>query len=225
MYLPLHMLGLGLYTCIASNNSGLSLTVLQEEELSQSIDISAYNFFDGKLFVVWQWTWLEEEEQSDEPQSKSDIDSSKTLPGDSSPESSSDSEDEVPAITHSVVFKCIGAHKEFHYQELLALAAKKIRDGEIVPVRLREEPNNPKDSRAIAFQCKVRDEWERIGYVVHEALDAVHEALREKKILQVRFDWVKYVVHFRERGWYAGIIINKNGDWPQSVLQCRAKTF
>lgn len=91
---------------------------------------------------------------------------------------SSDSDaDVIPAITHSVVFKCIGAQKEIHYQEILALVAKKIKQGETVPVRVQKEPSNPVDSRAIAFECKVNDKWERIGYVVHEALDAVHEAI------------------------------------------------
>ena len=42
----------------------------------------------------------------------------------------------IPAITHSVVFKCIGATKEMCYQELLALANRRMRNGEIVPVRL-----------------------------------------------------------------------------------------
>ncbi len=67
--------------------------------------------------------------------------------------------------------------------ELLALAAKKRREGEPVPVRIQEEPNNPVDARAIAFMCKVTDQWERIGCLVREALDAVHEAMGHKKIL------------------------------------------
>ncbi len=110
------------------------------------------------------------------------------------------------------------------YQDVLALAAKKRREGETVPVRIQEEQNNPVDVRAIAFMCKVNDQWEKIGYVVCEALDAVHEAMGHKKILQVCFDWVKYSVQFRNRGWYAGIVISKNGEWPQSVLRCHAKT-
>ena len=52
-------------------------------------------------------------------------------------------------ITHSVIFKCVG---DSHSQELLAMAAQK---QEKVEVRLRKEPNNPKDSCAIAFDCKL----------------------------------------------------------------------
>ena len=74
-----------------------------------------------------------------------------------------------PAVMHLVVFKCIEAHKEFHYQEILALVVKKIKQGEPVPVtcRVQKEPSNPVDSRAIAFECRVNDQCERIGYVLH----------------------------------------------------------
>ena len=63
----------------------------------------------------------------------------------------SSSDDDVPAITYSVVFKCIGSHKELHYQEVLSQANKRIREGLIVPVKLQLEPNNQFDSRAIAI--------------------------------------------------------------------------
>ena len=36
-------------------------------------------------------------------------------------------DEEVPTITHSVVFKCIGSHKEHRYQELLSLANKRLK--------------------------------------------------------------------------------------------------
>ncbi len=69
-------------------------------------------------------------------------------------------DDGIPAITHSVVFKCIGAHKEGWYQDVLALAAKKRRERETVPVRVQEEQNNPVDARAIAFMyVVVQSEW------------------------------------------------------------------
>ena len=46
---------------------------------------------------------------------------------------------------------------------------------------LRKEPKNPKDSRAIAFDCKLKNDWELIGYVAKEALNSVHEAIDSKK--------------------------------------------
>jgi len=76
-----------------------------------------------------------------------------------------------PAGMYLVLFKCIGAQKEFHYQEILALVVKTIKQGETVPVtcRVQKEPSNPVDSHAVAFECRVNDQWERIGYVLHEA--------------------------------------------------------
>ena len=64
--------------------------------------------------------------------------------------------DDFPAITHSVIFKCIGVFKDHRYQET-SLVAKKLREGGEVPVKLQKEPKNPVDSRAIAFQCQVHE--------------------------------------------------------------------
>jgi len=68
-----------------------------------------------------------------------------------------------------------------------------LHNKEVVPVQLHKEPENKKDSKAIAFMCKVGTTWERIGYVVKETLDKVHEAMDHGKILTVQFDWVNYV--------------------------------
>jgi len=74
------------------------------------------------------------------------------------------------------------------------------------------------DVRAIAIMCNINHTWERIGYIVKEALDDVHAAIEEKKILNVQFDWIKYVMHFKKPGWYARIMITRNGEWSQTVL-------
>ena len=70
-------------------------------------------------------------------------------------------EDEIPAITHSVTFKCIGSTKEARYQEVLALANQKIRKGETVQVKFQKETDSPFDANAIAFMCKAGIDWER----------------------------------------------------------------
>ena len=69
------------------------------------------------------------------------------------------------------IFKCIGSLKEHRYQELLALAKKKINEGVTVQVSIKKELDNPVDSKAIAFACDVSGTWERIGYVVQESCD------------------------------------------------------
>ena len=166
---------------------------------------------------------MEDEETSESEESSDSDDDNRNF---SSSGSCSDSDiDDLPTITHTVVFKCIGSSKELHYQEILALAAKKLKEGETVPVQLQKEPHNPADANAVAIMCKVCDQWERIGYVVREALGAVHDAIDNNTIVYIQFSWVKYIVYFKNRGWYAGVTICKQGKWPQCVLQCCAKSF
>ena len=40
-----------------------------------------------------------------------------------------DDKNDLPEITHSVVFKCISAHKEIEHQEILALANRNLKNG------------------------------------------------------------------------------------------------
>jgi len=45
---------------------------------------------------------------------------------------SSDTEDDgIPKITHSVIFKSIGVHKEMEYQEIFALANRNSKDSKL----------------------------------------------------------------------------------------------
>lgn len=183
------------------------------------------------VFVVWKWAWLEDAGASD-TNVDSDHDNSghdNCLNPSSDDPLNPDNDNEVevipPIVNHSIVFKCIGSLKEHHYQEILAQVAQKMDNGETVPVKIEKEPNNPCDSHAIAFMCKIGDKWERIGYILREAVETVHEAINNKEILDVHFDWVKYIVFFRDRGWYAGITITRQGEWPRSVCRCSAKTY
>ena len=49
---------------------------------------------------------------------------------------------------------------------------------ESVPVTLVHEPNNPHDSRALAFVCHL-EQPHTIGYVVNEVLDEVHATIEK----------------------------------------------
>ena len=80
-------------------------------------------------------------------------------------------------------------------QETLRLVAFKLKDKKEVVVLMSPEPTNPVDAHAIAFQCKLNDKLHRIGYVLREALDDVHDAFQRKKIVTVQFEWVKYIIH------------------------------
>ena len=62
----------------------------------------------------------------------------------------------------------------------------------------------------------------RIGYIVSEALDTVHDALDNDLITSTDFAWAKYMISWTRSGpgYYAGINITKYGEWPAEVFRC-----
>ena len=112
-----------------------------------------YFSFWGGLGENIQTLWLDSE---DCPQvAIPSIDPSTTSEG-----GSSDASVE-PAGMHLVLFKCIGAQKEFHYQEILALVVKKIKQGETVPVTCRVQKS--KQPSWLPCHCLwVQSEWKHL---------------------------------------------------------------
>lgn len=188
---------------------------INPEEFKLSIDIDGKKLYDDLVFVIWKWSWedaanLTANEESDQQSSEDSLEEDENnLP--ESPQSQS----------HSVVFKCVGVNKTVIAQEVLAESAKKLKKGEPMDVRLRLEPTNPKDSRAIAFDCKQGEKWEPIGYVIKEVLDDVHYAIANKLIICVKFDWIRYITHWSRSGpgWYCGIAVTKRGLWDSKVVK------
>ena len=90
----------------------------------------------------------------------------------------------------------------------------------MIPVRLQPEPNNIRDSKAIAFECCVEDKWSHIGYVVREVLDEVHDAINKGLIIGIEFDWIKYKSNwtYSGPGYFAGFSITKQGFWSNRVI-------
>ena len=185
------------------------------------------------VFIVWDWEWSDSEPDSSESEHEV-VNTYCSTDGDINPFLQSESETEseaasgtaiVPAeLTHTIIFKCMGTNYHPESQNALSKAAELIKKGHDVPIKLSKEPDNIYDSQAIAFQCQLEGHWVRIGYIVREALPSVHKALTEKKIITVRFDWVKYLVTWSKSGpgFYAGIKISLNGEWPKEVWQCRS---
>lgn len=64
-------------------------------------------------------------------------------------------------------------------------------------------------------------------YIVREALDAVHNALEKKLIIDISIDWIKYIVHWSRSspGWYAGVKIIKQGKWPKEAISSVCTLF
>ena len=76
-----------------------------------------------------------------------------------------------------MVFKCLGASRDSHSQRVLQAARDVTAGGRTVSVRMRPEPTNIYDPRAIVFECESE---KKIGYVVTEILEPVHAAILSK---------------------------------------------
>ncbi len=199
---------------------------IEPDEFNRSVTLEdEKKLCDEKVFVIWKWTWENSPEQNTFPSAD---DSTATADEDDGSDQQWE-EDEFTStlITHSVIFKCMGTTKSVRSQEVLSEAATKLKNHETIEVRLRKEPTNPKDSRAIAFDCSLRsNHWDCIGYVVKEALDGVHQATEQCSIVTVNLNWVRYITHWSrcDPGWYCGIKITKKGDWSREVVRC-SSTF
>jgi len=106
-----------------------------------------------------------------------------------------------------------------HAQNILSKVSQLLKNGQQVPVNIYHEPDNPYDAKAIAFKCWINDEWHRIGYIVREALDDVHQAIGNNNIVDVQFSWAKYLIIWMRSGpgYYAGINITRIGFWSREV--------
>ena len=57
-----------------------------------------------------------------------------------------------------------------------------------------------KDARAVVFECKLEDKWQKTGYVGKDILEAVHFAIDNNLVISVKFQWVKYITDWARSG-------------------------
>lgn len=170
------------------------------------------------VFVIWDWLWesFGSDEDTDEYYEDSEL-----VESDTEMESSCSELNSLDTgVIHSVTFKCIGANKDITSQQALEKASELLSCSKPVKVELQPEPHNPKDAQAIAFVCYLDEKPYRIGYVVHEVLEDVHDAIKNKRIISVKFEWIKYITSwYSGPGWFAGIKITRNGRWSDIVIK------
>ena len=85
-----------------------------------------------------------------------------------------------------------------------------MQEGEEVSVKVVPEPDNPFDSRAVSFQCKLAQSWHTIGYVIKELCDSVHAAIYGGNI-NLSIKLLKQLVQVTTLQY-----ITRTGDWPQT---------
>ena len=119
-----------------------------------------------------------------------------------------------------MVFKCIDATRDTEQQRVLKLVHDSLKSGNTVSVKLESEPNNPFDARAIAFMAFIENTWQRIGYVVREVLEHVHDALRNNSIVTIEFAWIKYLLSFPSLDLVIlqPVNITRQGEWSNLVI-------
>ena len=168
--------------------------------------------------MIWEWEESYDDNITHVSETNSIANSSNSL----NSNTDSDATQCSTVVQSTVTFKCIGCQHRTSSQDTLEVVSELLDQGEAVPVNVFPEEENPHDSKAIAFKCWVNNKWKRIGYVVKEARDAVHEARRAGIITQVPFKWAKYKSRFGRSGpgLYAGINITKYGAWGTEVHRC-----
>lgn len=159
------------------------------------------------MFVIWNWESLLPL-QSDEESIKSESQST----------CSSEIDETMPEY-HTVTFKVIGNLREHSYQTTLRKVSEYMYDEKHVEVWLMPEPDNPVDKHAIAFMCSIDDKDQRIGYVVRECLQDVHEALSRGLICKTEFAWCRYRSFRGRLGWYAAVNVTLKGKWSNAVVR------
>ena len=171
------------------------------------------------VLVVWKYKLIQNESETEQERKVVDDDNSVSESTADSNDSEKDLTSSNPCVPHTIVFKCIGAARDTQSQVYLRTARDRMLSGYTVPVRMRPEPTNIVDSRAIVFECELDGKWNKIGYVVSDILDEVHAAISLNLIISVKFKCIKYVTHWTRSGpgYFAGISITKNGPWDRRV--------
>lgn len=203
---------------------------MQETVFDTVKDTSALRLPPQGVMVIIKWEWHDQllgDAGHDDPDEIDHV--SETSSEDLNPEIDSDvTDDDITDdgsrddVTHTVTFKCIGATCDQQHQKALEKVSTLLSNEVTVPVNIFPEVDNPKDTQAIAFKCYLNGNWQKIGYIVREALSSVHSALSDNRIMEVSFAWAKFRSNWPNSGpgYFAGIKITVKGQWPKVVCQC-----
>ena len=88
--------------------------MLQKDEFERSLSTDNMDLYNNEVLVLWKWHWNDEPEDSEDPREKTQDAHTPPIP------LTSDEEQDnlgMNDIIHSVVFKCIGASRDYTSQE------------------------------------------------------------------------------------------------------------
>jgi len=123
------------------------------------VDISQFNFPSQDVVIIWDWIWMDEVDHIAETSSEDIHEFTASVESDSGSEVYMNSPE--PAVIHTITFKCIGYTQDKDSQKVLKETSVQLANQVAVEVRLQPEPENKFDSKAIAFQAFISNQWHR----------------------------------------------------------------
>ena len=93
------------------------------EEFSKAVKVNALSFCKNEVLIIWNWIWQDQMQENEQSRTSSSESEANVQEFDEN--SDLDNIEVSGDISHSVVFKCIGATKETRIQGVLASASQK----------------------------------------------------------------------------------------------------
>lgn len=87
-----------------------------------------------------------------------------------------------------------------------------------VKLKLRAEPENEKDSMAIATDMYHKTGWFHLGYITIELTQYLHPLVLNDKIVDTSVRQIDNRVSFARIGYYPLIMITTKGKWENYVI-------
>ena len=94
-----------------------------------------------------------------------------------------------------------------------------------VTARVRPEPENGKDEKAIIIDINYGGGYKPVGYIAKELAKFLHLLIALKKIdiTDVGIKYIKFRTAFTNISYYIMIIITRKGPWVTKVIAASAK--
>ena len=88
-----------------------------------------------------------------------------------------------------------------------------------IVARIRPEPDNEKDSKAMVIEINYSEGYKAIGYIPRELTKFLHPLIALNKIVDVRLKHITFRTVYKRVGLYAAIIIERKGPWGKKVVE------
>ena len=88
-----------------------------------------------------------------------------------------------------------------------------------IVARIRQEPDNEKDAKAIVIEVNYGEGYKTIGSIPRELTEFLHPLIVLNKIVDVRLKHITFRTVYKRVGLYAAIIIERKGPFGKEVVE------